>query len=53
MNYYGYTILSKNVSLKDLYAFLREALKRVDEETPFRGPEKWGALLQILQQRCK
>jgi len=39
MNYYGYAAPSKNVSLKDLYAFLREALKRVDEETPFRGPK--------------
>jgi hypothetical protein len=41
MNYYGYAIPSKNLSLKDLYAFLREALKRVNTKNPFRGPEKY------------
>lgn len=41
MNYYGYIILSEGVSSKEVYTFLREALKRVREEKPFRGPEKY------------
>jgi len=41
MNYYGHAISSKDFSLRDLYAFLREALKRVNEKNPFRGPEKY------------
>lgn len=41
MNYYGHAVFSKDFSLRDLYAFLREALKRVDEKNPFRGPEKY------------
>jgi len=41
MNYHGRAISSKYFSLRDLYAFLREALKRVNEKNPFRGPEKY------------
>jgi len=41
MNYYGLASPSKDFSLKDVYAFLREALKRVSEQKPFRGPEKY------------
>jgi len=41
MNYYGRATSPQDSSLKDLYAFLRDALKRVNEEKPFRGPEKY------------
>ena len=41
MNYYGYTIPSEGVSSKEIYTFLRDALKRIEEEKPFRGPEKY------------
>ena len=41
MNYYGHAISSTDFSLRDLYAFLREALRRVNEKKPFRGPEKY------------
>ena len=41
MNYYGSAAPSEDFSLKDLYAFLREALKRVSKKKPFRGPEKY------------
>jgi hypothetical protein len=41
MNYYGLASPSTGVSLKDVYAFLREALKKVSEQKPFRGPEKY------------
>jgi hypothetical protein len=41
MNYYGCAIPTKDFSLRDLYTFLRKALKRVDVKSPFRGPEKY------------
>jgi len=41
MNYYGCAVSSEELSLKDVYAFLREALKRISEKKPFRGPEKY------------
>jgi len=41
MNYYGFAVPSEDFSLKDMYKFLREALKRVSEKKPFRGPEKY------------
>jgi len=41
MNYYGYTIPLEGISSKEVYAFLREALKRANEGKPFRGPEKY------------
>jgi len=41
MNYYGYIIPSEGISQKEVYAFLREALKKVGKEKPFRGPKKY------------
>jgi len=41
MNYCGYIVPSEDISLKEVYAFLRESLKRVEEEKPFRGPKKY------------
>ena len=41
MNYYGYIIPSESISQKEVYEFLRKALKRVSEEKPFRGPEEY------------
>ena len=41
MSYYGHAVPSENASLKEIYTFLREALKRVSEEKPFRGPKKY------------
>jgi hypothetical protein len=41
MNYYGYTILLENISQKEVYEFLRKALKMVREEKPFRGPDEY------------
>lgn len=37
MNYYG-LILSKNISIKDIYEFLKKALQKVPLNLPFRGP---------------
>lgn len=39
MNYYG-QIVSEAVGVKELYLFLQGALRRVNEELPFRGPER-------------
>jgi len=41
MNYYGFTIPLEGIFSKEVYAFLREALKRIKEGKPFRGPEKY------------
>lgn len=41
MNYYGYIVPSEGISAKEVYTFLREALKRVGEKKPFRGPNKY------------
>jgi len=40
MNYYG-EIITKIISAKDIYQFLQEALKRVSEDKPFRGPDNF------------
>ena len=40
MNYYG-EVLSEIASAKQIYQFLREALKRVEEDKPFRGPDSF------------
>lgn len=40
MNYYG-KILSEVVSPKEIYRFLQRALKMVNENRPFRGPESF------------
>ena len=37
MNYYG-EIISEIISAKQIYQFLQEALKKVTEDKPFRGP---------------
>ena len=37
MNYYG-GIVSNNTSKKEIYNFLKDALKRIRENKPFRGP---------------
>lgn len=38
MNYYGKVISEEIISAKQIYQFLQEALKRVAEDKPFRGP---------------
>ena len=40
MNYFG-EIVSKKVSSEKLYNFLKEALKMVTEDLPFRGPKEF------------
>ncbi len=40
MNYYG-RIISGMISAKQIYQFLQEALKKVTEDKPFRGPNNF------------
>lgn len=40
MNYYG-RIISKTIPVKQIYQFLQEALKKVTEDKPFRGPNNF------------
>lgn len=40
MNYYGKVIVEP-VSAKEIYLFLKEALKKVTEVKPFRGPDNF------------
>ena len=40
MNYYG-EIVSKITSTKNVYQFLQEALKKITEDKPFRGPDNF------------
>lgn len=40
MNYYG-QVLSEIISAKDIYQFLQDALKKVSEDKPFRGPRRF------------
>ena len=40
MNYYG-KITSKDVSPKEVYPFLRKAMRLIDESSPFRGPVRF------------
>lgn len=40
MNYYGKTI-SKPISAKNIYLFLKEALKKTTTNQPFRGPSNF------------
>jgi len=40
MNYYG-KIVSQTVSPRQIYQFLQEALKKVPENKPFRGPQRF------------
>lgn len=41
MNYYGKVISEKIISAKQIYQFLQEALKKVAEDKPFRGPNNF------------
>ena len=41
MNYYGEIVL-EIISAKQIYQFLQEALKKVTEDKPFRGPDNFG-----------
>jgi len=41
MNYYG-KVIAEPVSAKEIYLFLREALKKVSEDKPFRGPDNFN-----------
>ena len=38
MNYFG-KVISKEVSEKEIYGFLRIAMKEIKEDRPFRGPK--------------
>lgn len=40
MNYYG-EIISEIIPAKQIYQFLQEALKKVTEDKPFRGPDNF------------
>jgi hypothetical protein len=40
MNYYG-KVISKIIPLKQIYQFLREALRKIPENKPFRGPNRF------------
>lgn len=40
MNYYG-KVLDNSVPEKEIYNFLREALRQVSEDQPFRGPKRF------------
>lgn len=40
MNYYG-RVVSKVVPPKQIYQFLQEALKKVPQSKPFRGPQRF------------
>ena len=40
MNYYG-RIVDASVSPKEIYAFLKKALRRVEKELPYRGPVRF------------
>ena len=40
MNYYGEIVL-EIIPAKQIYQFLQEALKRITEERPFRGPDNF------------
>ena len=40
MNYYG-KVINKELSTKEIYSFLKDALKKVTKDLPFRGPKKF------------
>jgi len=42
MNYYG-RILSDDIDGKELYNFLKKAMRQVKEDRPFRGPSEFAA----------
>lgn len=41
MNYFG-KVIARLTSAKKIYLFLREALKKVPEDKPFRGPDNFN-----------
>lgn len=41
MNYYG-KIIDSSSSPKEVYAFLKEALRQVEKELPYRGPARFN-----------
>lgn len=38
MNYYG-EVMSEDIPAKEIYQFLKEALRKTTEDKPFRGPD--------------
>lgn len=40
MNYYG-RVISGEISEKEVYAFLKQALRLAEKDRPFRGPERF------------
>ena len=40
MNYYG-ALLSDEISSREVYEFLKKAMRRVTKERPFRGPDNF------------
>lgn len=40
MNYYG-RVVSKTIPSKQIYQFLQEALRKIPEDKPFRGPRRF------------
>jgi len=40
MNYYG-KVISKTVSVQQVYEFLKKCLMKVEPDKPFRGPERF------------
>ena len=40
MNYYG-EVISKSIPPKQIYQFLQEALKKIPNDKPFRGPRRF------------
>ncbi len=41
MNYYGKIVGQNNINPKKVYKFLKEALREVTSDLPFRGPKKF------------
>ena len=40
MNYYG-KVIDSSISPKEVYVFLKEALRQVEKELPYRGPARF------------
>jgi len=40
MNYYG-KVIAESASIKEVYSFLKEALKKVPQDKPYRGPDNF------------
>lgn len=50
MNYYGRAIDDFDISIEEIYSYLKKALLKIPENAPFRGPEllKLGNYLQYI-----